>query len=79
VIEMQKGISLDKIPARLTALGEVYARCGRRKEALEVIRQLEQMSKQRYVAPTAIALIYARLGEKACAGLAGEGQTRGRS
>ena len=64
VIEMQKGISLDKIPARLTTLGEVYARWGRRREALDVIRQLQQMSKERYVAPSAIALIYARLGEK---------------
>jgi TolB-like protein/Tfp pilus assembly protein PilF len=64
VVEMQKGISLDKIPARLTALGEVYARWGKRKEALDMIRQLEQMSKERYVAPSAIALIYARLGDK---------------
>ena len=64
IIEMQRGISLDKIPARLTSLGELYARCGKRKEALEMIRQLEQMSKQRYVAPAAIASIYARLGDK---------------
>jgi len=64
VIEMLKGISLDKIPARLATLGEVYVHWGKRRKAFDTIRQLRQMSKQRYVAPSAIALIYAQLGDK---------------
>lgn len=67
VIELQKAISLDKTPARLAQLGEVYARWGKRKEALATIRQLQQMSRQRYVSPTMTALIYARLGQKKAA------------
>ncbi|MGE5733678.1 MAG: tetratricopeptide repeat protein, partial [Acidobacteriota bacterium] len=67
VSEMQKAISLDKTAARLADLGEAYARWGKRQEALSTIRQLQRMSKQRYVAPNMIALIYSRLGEKRAA------------
>jgi eukaryotic-like serine/threonine-protein kinase len=67
VFEMQKAISLDKNPARLAQLGEVYAQWGKRKEALGKIRQLKEMSKRQHVAPGLIALIYARLGERAAA------------
>jgi TolB-like protein/lipoprotein NlpI len=63
-VEMQKAISLGKEPARLMTLGELYARWGKRREALQKIRELRDMSKQRYVAPSGIALIYAQLGEK---------------
>jgi serine/threonine protein kinase/tetratricopeptide (TPR) repeat protein len=66
-IETQKAISLDKTPARLAQLGEVYARWGKREEALGTIRQLQQMSRQRYVSPTMTALIYARLGQQKAA------------
>jgi len=61
VIEIQKAISLDRKPDRLAHLGELYARTGRRQEALEMIGELEQMSKERYGSPTLIALVYARL------------------
>ena len=64
VMEMRKGISLSREPAWLEQLGEVYARWGKRHEALDTIRQLQQMSKQTYVSPTMIAKIYAQLGEK---------------
>jgi tetratricopeptide (TPR) repeat protein len=63
VSEMQKAISLDKTPERVAELGEAYARWGKRREALDTIRQLQQMSKQSYVPLSTIALIYARLGE----------------
>jgi tetratricopeptide (TPR) repeat protein len=63
VIESQKAISLDNTPARVAQLGEAYARWGKRQEALGTIDQLQQMSKQSYVPPNMIALIYARLGE----------------
>ena len=64
VAELQKALSLDKRPDRLASLGEVYARLGKRQEALKIIRQLQQMSKHNYVSPSAIALIYSHLGEK---------------
>ncbi len=64
VTELQRAVSLDKKPARLADLGEVYARWGKRQEALAAIRQLQQMSSQRHVSPSSIAVIYARLGEK---------------
>ena len=63
-VEMQKAISLGKEPFRLMRLGELYARWGKRREAWQEIRELREMSTQRYVAPSGIALIYAQLGEK---------------
>jgi TolB-like protein/Tfp pilus assembly protein PilF len=65
--EVEKAMSLDKKPGRIANLGMLYAHWGKKKEALQTIAELQAMSKQRYVAPTAIALIYARLGEKASA------------
>jgi serine/threonine-protein kinase len=45
-------------------LGRAYALSGRRTEALKEIDRLQQLSKQRYVAPLSFALIYASLGDK---------------
>jgi Flp pilus assembly protein TadD len=45
-------------------LGVAYALSGRRSEALEEIDKLRELSKQRYVAPYNLALIYAALGDK---------------
>jgi TolB-like protein/DNA-binding winged helix-turn-helix (wHTH) protein/Tfp pilus assembly protein PilF len=66
-LEMQKAIALDKQPIRLVHLGEVYALWGKTEEALQTIAELREMSKQHYVAPTMIALVYARLGDKRAA------------
>jgi tetratricopeptide (TPR) repeat protein len=44
-------------------LGEAYAAAGYRDEARKVLRQLEDLSKQRYVTPYGRARIYATLGE----------------
>jgi serine/threonine protein kinase/Flp pilus assembly protein TadD len=63
VIEFKQAIAVDKIPNRVGKLGDVYARWGKKEESLEVVRELKGMSKQRYVSPTLIARIYARLGE----------------
>ena len=64
VIELKKGIAVDKTPNRLGNLGDVYAQWGKTEKSLEVIKELKEMSSQRYVSPTLIARIYARLGEK---------------
>jgi len=67
VIEMQKALLLDNTPLRVAKVGEVYAQWGKRKEALEAIRRLKEMSKQQFVAPSLSALIYAQLGDRAAA------------
>jgi superkiller protein 3 len=67
VPEIQKAISLDRKPARVSQLGEVYALWGKRSQALEKIAELRQMSKHQYVPACMIALIYARLGDRAAA------------
>lgn len=63
VVELKKAIALDKAPGRVGTLGEIYARSGRVPESLGVVRELKQMSKQHYVSPALIAVIYARLGD----------------
>ena len=45
-------------------LGHIYAMQGRRREALEAIRKLQQLSERTYVDPRYIANIYVGLGEK---------------
>ena len=44
--------------------GATYALSGRRRDALKEIDKLLELSKQRYVAPLNLALIYAALGDK---------------
>jgi TolB-like protein/DNA-binding winged helix-turn-helix (wHTH) protein/Tfp pilus assembly protein PilF len=64
VVEFKKALAIERVPGRMGRLGDVYARWGKRHEAEKVIVELKEMSKQRYVSPTLIARIYARLGEK---------------
>ena len=48
----------------LARLGYAYARTGRRGKALKIARQLERLSKRKYVSSYDIALVYVGLGEK---------------
>jgi TolB-like protein/Flp pilus assembly protein TadD len=48
----------------ISALGSICAASGRHDEALKIIDQLVELSKQRYVMPDWIAYIYACLNEK---------------
>jgi serine/threonine protein kinase/Tfp pilus assembly protein PilF len=48
----------------LAALGQAYALSGNRSEALKAIEQMREWSKERYVSPHSVALVYAGLGEK---------------
>ncbi|MGW8265506.1 MAG: TPR end-of-group domain-containing protein [Longimicrobiales bacterium] len=71
----QKGIHSEAIAAlrraaelsggrpKLAALGRVYARAGMKDEALEVVKDLKELSKSRYVTPYAFTLIHASLGD----------------
>jgi len=51
-------------PWVLALLGHVSVATGRRDEALKILDQLKQISKQRFVYAYGIALVYAGLGEK---------------
>jgi serine/threonine protein kinase/Flp pilus assembly protein TadD len=50
-------------PHATGALGVAYAKLGQREKAVNVLRELEERSKQTYVPKTSIAVIYAALGE----------------
>jgi tetratricopeptide (TPR) repeat protein len=67
--EMQKAIALDNKPMRIAHLGEVYAMWDKRREALKTIAQLRHMlnAHEQRVTPSMIALVYARLGDRAAA------------
>jgi TolB-like protein/DNA-binding winged helix-turn-helix (wHTH) protein/tetratricopeptide (TPR) repeat protein len=62
---LKKGLSLSggTSSAVLTRLGYAYAVSGRRADALEVLRQLERLSKRHYVHPFQIAVVNAALGQ----------------
>jgi len=40
-----------------------YAIAGRKDDALDIVEELHQLSRRRYVTPYAIALIYASMGD----------------
>ena len=50
-------------PPMVAALARVYAISGRQSEARRMLEQLKQRSKQEYVSPFYIALVYAGLGQ----------------
>jgi Flp pilus assembly protein TadD len=51
-------------PLGVSALARAYALAGKREEAQKNLDELLQLSKQRYVSPTSIAMIYIALGDK---------------
>jgi len=50
-------------PSALGALGHAYAAAGQRQKALQILADLRELARQRYVAPFEISLIYAGLGD----------------
>ena len=48
----------------VAALGRAYAAAGKRREALKILGELEELSKRRYVSASSVADIYIALGEK---------------
>lgn len=50
-------------PATVAALGHAYANAGRRSEASEVLRELQQMSERRTVSPYWHGVLHSGLGE----------------
>jgi serine/threonine-protein kinase len=65
IAEDEKALSVSGgAPRALSVLGHAYAMSGKRSEALKVLAELKNLSKQRYVAPFHTAVIYAGLGDK---------------
>ena len=65
IAESQKAVELSGHgPGALGSLGHVYAASGRRDEAQQVLGELKELAKRRYVSPYSVAAIYALLGDK---------------
>jgi DNA-binding winged helix-turn-helix (wHTH) protein/TolB-like protein/Tfp pilus assembly protein PilF len=63
IAEFQKGVKLSGSPLMHALLGHAYAVAGKKAEALEVLKDLEQLQEQRYVSPYTVAAIHAGLGD----------------
>ena len=66
------------VPSILGALGEVLARAGRRTEALAVLKELEVMSRTRWVPAACFAILHLGLGDHSAALTYLEAATEGR-
>jgi tetratricopeptide (TPR) repeat protein len=67
IVEYKKAIALNDDPLPRALLGHLYAKIGRKDEALEILKQLREQresSKQRYISPYNLALIHIGLGQK---------------
>ncbi len=62
--EYQKARALNDDPGVLAELGHAYASSGKKTEALKILDQLKELSKQRYVSAYSFALVYLGLGDK---------------
>src|SRR5882724_1513214 len=64
IAEFQKALQLDVNQYLLAGLGYAYATSGKRDEAMKVLDQLKDLSKQRYASSYGVAIIHLGLGEK---------------
>jgi len=62
-LELAMDLARGGVAPPLPALGFAYARAGRRAEAEEVLRQLEDRAETDYVAASYVAMVYAGLDE----------------
>ena len=61
---IHKAIELSGDRAKIAVLGRIFAIAGKKREALNAIEELKELSKQRYISPYCISLIYATMDEK---------------
>ena len=61
--EFQKATTLDDLPWYVSSVGYAYAVSGDRAKAEQVLRELDELAKQRYVSPANRAAVYLGLGE----------------
>ena len=64
IAEYEKARQIDASPWVLATLGWGYGMARRTDDANKVLRELEQMAKQRYVSPYNNAIVYVGLGDK---------------
>jgi serine/threonine-protein kinase len=62
--EYEKALQLNDDPFVLALIGHLFAVSGKKDQALKILRQLEEISRQRYVPPYGFAIVYAELNEK---------------
>jgi len=62
--ECQKARALNDDPFVLAVLGNAYAVSGNRTDALKILDQLKELSKQRYVNDYSFAIVYIGLADK---------------
>jgi len=54
----------NRAPAALGVLGLAYGAAGQKRQAEQILKELLELQKQRYVTPIAIAYVYIGLGDK---------------
>jgi TolB-like protein/Flp pilus assembly protein TadD len=64
IAEHQKALDLGGGTHVLSGLGSVYARWGKRDEALKIIDQLKALKEQTYIPAYHIAMVYSFLGDR---------------
>jgi len=65
ITEFQRAVAIDRDnPRYIAALGEAYARAGKRSEALKILDDLEELSKRKYFSPIWKSFILVGMGEK---------------
>jgi tetratricopeptide (TPR) repeat protein len=66
--ELERVVGLDPGHTMyLAQLGQAYGLSGRTEQAREVLRRLEELSRERYVSPYHMAYVYTGLGEQEAA------------
>ena len=64
ISEYQRARALNDDPFVLGLLGHAYASSGNKSEALKILEQLKEVSRQRYVSMYSFAIVYLAVGDK---------------
>jgi tetratricopeptide (TPR) repeat protein len=64
IMKLEKAVSLSDGPIYRALLANAYASAGQRGKALDILEQLKALSKQRYVSPIDMAVVYMGLGDR---------------
>jgi len=64
IVKLEKAVSLSDGPIYRAQLANAYASAGQRGKALDILEQLKALSKQRYVSPIDMAVVYMGLGDR---------------
>ena len=60
----QAGTALKDWPVIIAAAGHAYARWGHKSDAIATLRRMNELTKEHYVTPYGVALIFAGLDDK---------------